>query len=203
MASVVVVDVQGLVREAGRWWWMFVVSGLAWLLVAVIIFRFDYASVAAIAVLFGILAIFAGLNELAMTALVSRGWKLVHGAVGAIFIVIGVVAFFKPGGTFVALAAVMSFFFVIKGTFDVVVSVLTREVSPMWWLQLGIGIAELLLGFWAAGSWRNSAVVLVAWAGAMALTRGMTELVIAFRLYELQKDGIPVPVRRRAQPLGV
>jgi uncharacterized membrane protein HdeD (DUF308 family) len=46
-------------------------------------------------------------------------------------------------------------------------------------------IAELLIGFWAAGSWNNSVVVLVAWVGAAALTRGITEIVGAFQLREV------------------
>jgi uncharacterized membrane protein HdeD (DUF308 family) len=53
---------------------------------------------------------------------------------------------------------------------------------PGWWLLVISAIAELLIGFWAAGSWNTSAVVLVAWVGATARIRGTTEIVAAFQL---------------------
>jgi uncharacterized membrane protein HdeD (DUF308 family) len=56
---------------------------------------------------------------------------------------------------------------------------------PGWWLLVITAIAELLIGFWAAGSWNNSVVVLVAWVGAAALTRGITEIVGAFQLRDV------------------
>jgi uncharacterized membrane protein HdeD (DUF308 family) len=56
---------------------------------------------------------------------------------------------------------------------------------PGWWLLVITGLAELLIGFWAAGSWNLSVVVLVAWVGATALMRGITEIVGAFQLREL------------------
>jgi uncharacterized membrane protein HdeD (DUF308 family) len=166
-----------------------------------IILRFDYLSVGAIAILFGTLALLAGLNEWLLIPLVTGGWKLAHGVLGALFVVVGIVAYLQPGGTFVALAAVMSFFFVFKGIFDIVTAAMTRLVSPIWWLQLVVGVVELLIGFWAAGSWARSATVLVAWAGAMALTRGVTELVVAFRLRELRQATEPAGFSG-AQPSG-
>jgi uncharacterized membrane protein HdeD (DUF308 family) len=47
------------------------------------------------------------------------------------------------------------------------------------------GLIELGLGFWAAGYWDRSATLLVAFVGAMALIRGVNEIVLAFRLHEL------------------
>jgi uncharacterized membrane protein HdeD (DUF308 family) len=183
-----------LVHEAARYWWLFVVSGVAWLFAALIIFRFDYTSVGAIAWLFGILAIVSGANELATAAMAdSAGWQVVRVLVGLALIAVGVVAFVHPGNTFVALAAVMGFYFVIKGTFDAVSAVLLRATTPAWWLALLVGIAQVLIGFWAAGSWENSAVVLVAWSGALALMRGITELVVAFGLFEARHATAAAP----------
>jgi uncharacterized membrane protein HdeD (DUF308 family) len=56
----------------------------------------------------------------------------------------------------------------------------------VWWLQLVGGIVELALGFWAAGYYGRSAVLLVAWVAAIAVTRGVRDIVLAFRLRELQ-----------------
>jgi uncharacterized membrane protein HdeD (DUF308 family) len=60
-----------------------------------------------------------------------------------------------------------------------------REIE-VWWLQLVGGIIELSLGFWAAGYYGRSAILLVAWVAAFALIRGVRDIVLAFRVRELQ-----------------
>jgi uncharacterized membrane protein len=49
-----------------------------------------------------------------------------------------------------ALAAVISFFLVFAGTFDIITAISARREVEVWWLQLIGGIIELALGFWAA-----------------------------------------------------
>ncbi len=167
-------------------WWLFVITGIAWTLVALIVLRFDYTSVSAIAILFGIVAIAAGVFEIGMTMLARGWWKLLYGVLAVAFIATGVVSFIHPGDTFVALAAVISFFLVFAGTFDIIMAISARREIEVWWLQLIGGIIELALGFWAAGYYGRSAVLLVAWVSAFAIIRGVTNIVLAFRIRELQ-----------------
>jgi uncharacterized membrane protein HdeD (DUF308 family) len=171
-------------EQVGRYWWLLLLSGIAWIVVAATIFRFDYTSVVAVAVLFGILAIIIGTFELGMAMVSRRWWRLLHGLLGVVFVATGVVAFFTPGDTFVGLAAVISFYFVFAGSWDLVSSLTLRSV-PGWWIQLVSGLVELGLGFWAAGSWRVSATLLVAFVGAMALIRGVTQIALAFSLHSI------------------
>jgi uncharacterized membrane protein HdeD (DUF308 family) len=176
-----------MAERLGRYWWALLVSGIAWIVVTAIVFRFDYASVVAVAVLFGVLAITIGAAEL-MLAVASRGgWRFLRGLLGAIFVATGIVAFFTPGDTFVGLAAVISFYFVFAGTWDVISSLAARRFAG-WWIQLVSGLIELGLGFWAAGSWRISATVLVAFVGAMTLIRGVTQIAVAFALNSTRED---------------
>jgi uncharacterized membrane protein HdeD (DUF308 family) len=185
-------DIFGIAERAervGRFWWLLLLSGVAWIVVAAIVLRFDYTSVVAVAVLFGVLAISIGTFELALAMLSSRWWRLLHGLLGVIFVATGVVAFFKPGNTFVGLAAVISFYFIFAGTWNLVSSLSMRNV-PGWWIQLVAGLIELGLGFWAAGSWRVSASLLVAFVAAMTLIRGVTQISLAFSLHSVSK-GLP------------
>jgi uncharacterized membrane protein HdeD (DUF308 family) len=167
-------------------WWLFLLTGIGWMLVALILLRFDYTTVTAISILFGVVAIMAGVFEGAITFIVQGWWKLLTGILAVLFIGAGIVAFIHPGDTFAALAAVMSFFLVFAGTFDIITSISARKEIEVWWLQLVGGIIELALGFWAAGYYGRSAVLLVAWVAAFTIIHGVTNIVFAFRLRELQ-----------------
>jgi uncharacterized membrane protein HdeD (DUF308 family) len=167
-------------------WWLVLIIGIGWMLVALIVLRFDYTSVNAIAILFGIVAIAAGVLEIGSTIIASGWWKLLYGVLAVVFIATGIVSFIHPGDTFLALAAVISFFLVFAGTFDIITAISSRHEVEVWWLQLIGGIIELALGFWAAGYYGRSAILLVAWVAAFAIIRGVTNIVLAFRVRELQ-----------------
>ena len=192
-------------ESAARYWWLFIITGVCWLAVSMIIFRFDYTTVLAIGVLFGSIAIVAGVLEVAAGAASSGGWAVLHYLLGAVFLFVGVLSFFTPGDTFVALAALVSFFFVFAGAFDIVTSIATRTEAPFWWVQLVSGILEVALGFWAAGYWSRSAVLLVAFVGASTLFRGVVAIVFGFKLLQLNRDPrgsmTPTPTGRTPQPV--
>jgi len=163
-------------------WWIFLVTGGLWLLFAVILFRFDWSSVSSIAILFGLAMLAVAVMEVVAAAAVAGGWRLAHAALATAAAIVGIASFLHPGQTFSALAAVMSFYFVLRGGFDIVIALLGRVADDLWWLGLLVGLVELLVGFWAAGYFGRSAVLLVAWVGALALTRAVTEFMLAFRL---------------------
>jgi uncharacterized membrane protein HdeD (DUF308 family) len=167
-------------------WWLVLITGIGWILVGLIVLRFDYTSVSAISILFGCVAIAAGILEIGVLMLAAGWWKLFHAILVVVFITAGIVAFIHPGNTFQALAAVFSFFLIFAGTWDIIMSISTRHEIEVWWLQLIGGIIELALGFWAAGYYGRSAVLLIAWVAAFTLIRGVRDIVLAFRVREVQ-----------------
>jgi uncharacterized membrane protein HdeD (DUF308 family) len=167
-------------------WWLLLLTGIGWILVGIILLRFNYTSVHAISLLFGIVAIAAGVLEIGVIFIVRGWWKLLNAVLALAFIAAGVVALVHPGNTFQALAAVFSFFLIFAGTFDIIQSIAARKEVDIWWLQLIGGIIELFLGFWAAGYYGRSAVLLIAWVAAFTLIRGVRDLVLAFRVRDLQ-----------------
>jgi uncharacterized membrane protein HdeD (DUF308 family) len=173
-------------EDAAGLWWLFLLTGIAWIIVSWLILRWDYSTVASISYLFGFLALAAGVNEFLMFPGSSAGWKIFHGLLGVLFAAAGVFALFNPFTTFTALASLMGLFFIVKGTFDIIVSIATRNEVHAWWIQLVVGLVELGIGFWASGpgyeTYGNQVVLLVVWAGLMCLFRGITELIFAFKL---------------------
>jgi uncharacterized membrane protein HdeD (DUF308 family) len=169
-------------------WWLFLITGIGWMVVGLIVLRFDYTTVHAISILFGIVAIAAGVLELFALILARGWWKVLHILLSIVFFVAGIVAFIHPGDTFAALAAVFSFFLIFAGTFDIISAIAARREIEVWWLQLIGGIIEVVLGFWAAGYYGRSAVLLVAWVAAFTLIRGVRDIVLAFRIREVQHE---------------
>ncbi len=179
-----------LAESASRLWWLYLITGVLWLWVTLIILSLDIDSVYAIAILFGFVAIGAGINEFFAMSASTTGWKIAHGILGVLFVAAGIVAFFRPQGTFVALAAIVAWVLLFKGIFDIVLALVTHP-AHLWWVGLIVGVVEILLAFWAAGYFRGSAIILVAWVAALTLLRGITEIVMAFRLRHLKKELTP------------
>jgi uncharacterized membrane protein HdeD (DUF308 family) len=189
-----------LERRAG-WavpWWLFLVTSACWFIIAWVVLRFDLRSVTAISVLAGIVILAAGVAEL-FNAFVAPGWRWLHAILGGIFIITGIIAFARPGGTFAMLAAFIGWYLLFKGLLDIILAFATKDVNDAWWLGLVVGIIEIGLGFWAAGSFGRSAGLLIVYIGAIALTRGITDIVLAFRLRshgEDRPDGLRTPTMR-------
>ena len=163
-----------------KYWWLLLVTGVAWIVIAVVILRFNYDTVAAIAILFGVFCFAAAANEVMVAGVsASRGWRILHWLLAVLFVIVGVVAFVRPDDTFVGLAAVMSFYFIFRGSFDIAMAFMGSRV-PGWWVLLLVGLAEIAIGFWAAGSWKASVVVLVSWVAAGALIHGVGQIASAF-----------------------
>ncbi len=175
-----------LAESASRFWWLYLITGVLWLWVTLIILSLDIDTVYAVAILFGFVAIGAGINEFFAMGASTTGWKIAHGILGVVFVAAGIVAFFRPAGTFTALAAIVAWVLLFKGIFDIVLALVSHP-AHLWWVGLVVGIIEILLAFWAAGYFRGSAIILVAWVAALTLLRGITEIVMAFRLRQFKK----------------
>jgi uncharacterized membrane protein HdeD (DUF308 family) len=112
----------------------------------------------------------------------STGWRVAHGLLAALLVVAGVVSFANFGATFDTLTALISFYFMVRGCFDVVTACAANVISG-WWVLLICGFIELGLGFWAAGSWSASIEVLVIWVAAAALVHGIGDIALGFQIH--------------------
>jgi uncharacterized membrane protein HdeD (DUF308 family) len=174
-----------LTEEVAHRWWIFLVTGIGWLIFALLVFQWDYTTVYAISYLFGFVAIAAAMNEFVLISVSTTGWKIAHGLLGVLFVIAGIWALVHPHAAFTTLASLVAFFLLFKGIFDVMVAFIAKAATDTWWLQLVAGIIEIVLAFWVAGSFRDQAILLVVYVGIIALTRGITELIVAFKLKSL------------------
>jgi uncharacterized membrane protein HdeD (DUF308 family) len=102
---------------------------------------------------------------------------------GVFFLIGSLWAFVRPINAFWALASVLGFLLILKGSLDIVLSTMTREANPLWGLGLTAGIIEVLLGFWASQQlFPARAALILIWVGFMALFRGFSEIIMAFQI---------------------
>src|SRR5262252_7681131 len=115
-------------RLAGPWW-LFLVTGIAWLIIALMVLRFTPSPSHTVGVLMGVLFLLGGFNEF-LEASVRHSWRWAHVVVGVLFIVGAIWAFARPFNAFWALASVLGLLLIFKGTLDIISAVMTKEINP-------------------------------------------------------------------------
>jgi uncharacterized membrane protein HdeD (DUF308 family) len=163
-------------------WWLFLFTGVLWLIFALLAFQFDDTSVSAISILLGITCLGAAVLELLAVPASHGWWRAGRIALAVGFAIVGVVAFVHPGDSFKALSTIFAFYLLLRGLFEVVAAFLLRSVVDLWWLMLVAGLVQIGLAFWAAGDFGHKAFLLLVWVGATALAQGVLQIIHAFEL---------------------
>jgi uncharacterized membrane protein HdeD (DUF308 family) len=180
-------------RALTRGWGWYLAAGIAWLVFAFFVLSFNYRTVWAVALFFGIGFIIGGIMELAV-AMVAPGWKWLHILFGIVAIIAGFMALIWPGQTLLVLGAIVGWLLLAYGIIDIVFAFMSRGIDDMWWLTLITGILAIIIGFWAispdattVANYRG-VVLVVVWVGAAAILRGISDIIVGFRLHSARKD---------------
>jgi uncharacterized membrane protein HdeD (DUF308 family) len=187
MTTVGVSYAPGEVERTSSKWWVLLITGIAWILLSVVILDADLDSARTIGYLLGAYFIVAGVMEFVMTGM-AEGWKWAHATLGVLFVLGGIAAFMTPLHSYRLLASLVGFFLVLKGTLDFVMALATRHEVDLWWLLLISGVIEVIFGFWASGYPGRSSALLLLWVGIGALIRGITQLVMAFQVRKIHEE---------------
>jgi uncharacterized membrane protein HdeD (DUF308 family) len=171
---------RALASRLGRFWWMFLAFGVLWVLFGMFVLSYRVGSLLALAVLAGVAFVFSGVAELSASR-EAREWRWLYTLSGVLSIAAGVIAFIWPGITLFVLSLLLSWFLILMGIIHVV-GALSGPKRDWWWMTLLLGIAEFLLGAWAASYPGRSLLVFVNLVGIYALIHGFTDIFGAFAL---------------------
>jgi uncharacterized membrane protein HdeD (DUF308 family) len=175
--------------EQSRRWWIFLVTGTLWFLVSLVVLRFNERSITTVGVIMGVVFVLGMSNELLRSVLDPSGWRWWHGFMAVLFGLGAIWAFAQPKEAFWALASVLGFILIFKGTLDVIVSTASRPTNGLWGLGLVVGLFELGLGFWASQQLAPArANFVLLWVGLAALFHGIGEIVEAFHLRRMRAE---------------
>ena len=175
--------------EVTGYWWMGLIAGIAWIAIAAVILQFDQASITTVGVLVGLMFGFASAETIALASVSEGAMRWVSALFSVLFLTSAVVCLISPEETFVGMADMLGFLFLIVGIWWMVRVFLERAVNPMWWLTLISGILMTALAFWTAGQFFiEKAYVLLVFAGIWALMQGITDIARAFSAREVHED---------------
>ncbi|HWO48554.1 MAG TPA: DUF308 domain-containing protein [Solirubrobacterales bacterium] len=177
---------RAILRGLARFWWLWLVFGIAWVLISLVILQFDDASITTVGVLIGLMFFISGIQQFAIASMVDRGgW--IYGLFGVLFVIAGVISFISPENTFAAIADILGFLFLIVGVFWIIQAFVERDENDVWWLGLGAGVLMVVLAFWTGGQFFiEKQYTLLVFAGIWALMSGVTDIVRAFQIRKLK-----------------
>jgi uncharacterized membrane protein HdeD (DUF308 family) len=173
-------------RELVRFWWLWLIIGIAWIVGALVILQFDAASVATVGVIVGVMFSVASAQQFVLAAVADR-LRWLWAIFGVLFGASAIICFIHPEGTFAALADILGFVFVCVGVWWTIRAFLLKATESTWWLELISGVLMLAMAFWTSGQFFiEKAYTLLVFAGIWALMHGILDIVGAFRIRNLR-----------------
>jgi uncharacterized membrane protein HdeD (DUF308 family) len=176
-----------LAGEIAHYWWLWLVTGVAWIAASLVILQFNHASITTVGVIIGIMFAFAAIEQFILMALADH-LKWLWGLFGVLFAVCAIISFVHPQNTFAGVADILGFLFLTVGVWWMIRAFTFKNDNPVWWLDLISGILLVILAFWTSGQFFTTKVyTLLIFAGIWALMHGITDIIRAFQVRAVGK----------------
>jgi uncharacterized membrane protein HdeD (DUF308 family) len=181
-------EVRETMRDVTGFWWLWLITGTAWIFVSVIVLQFDQASIKTVGIIIGLMFLFSGTQSLIAAGLSEGASRWVNLGFGILLLIAGVISLVEPESTFAGFADILGFLFLIVAAAWIIGALVNRENDDLWWLTLIAGILMVILAFWTGGQFLiDKAYLLLVFAGIWALMHGVTDIVRAFQIRSLHR----------------
>ena len=178
-----------------RNWWAIALRGLFAVLFGIAAFIWPGLTLAVLVILWGAYALVDGIFNLVAAFRAAQmkmtWWPLV--LEGILGIAAGVVAFFWPGITALALLFLIAAWAILTGIVEIIAAVRLRHAISGEWLMGLAGVLSILLGIILIVAPGAGAIAVVWTIGAYALIFGIVLIALGFRLRGLQHRGTEYP----------
>jgi uncharacterized membrane protein HdeD (DUF308 family) len=191
---------QSVTREgaeaASRLWWVVLLYGILSVFVGLLVLA-DNWTVTSLAITAGIVLILEGVFSAFRPGLgPMRAW---HIGIGIAAIIGGIVLLAWPGRGLLVLAQVIAVYIVVKGIFNLTVSIGSRHAVNYWWLWALLGALQVALGIWLMRRPGATLYLVIVLTGIWLVAQGTMEIVLAFEIRKLPQ----MLARRGAQQQAV
>jgi uncharacterized membrane protein HdeD (DUF308 family) len=176
---------RGVLRTLGRNWWALALRGVAAILFGVLAFAWPGITLFVLVLFFGaymlVDGIFAIVAAVRAAGEEDRWWLLlIEGILG---VLAGLVAFFWPGLTALALLYFIAAWAIVTGIMEIVAAIrLRQEIEGEWALGLS-GLLSVIFGILLVVLPAPAGLLSLVWlVGAYAVATGVLLLILAFRV---------------------
>lgn len=170
------------------WGWLFALGVV--LIVLGVICLVDVVSATLVATaIVGLLVIAAGIVQLigAFMGGGTAGHRILHGAIGVIYIVVGIEIFANPLEGVVALTLVIAILLIVEGILRIYSAI--AGSLPHKWLLVVLGVITILLGFWLWTGIPASGVFIGFFVGFSLLMAGISWIALSWALRSAERSG--------------
>jgi uncharacterized membrane protein HdeD (DUF308 family) len=179
-----------MLEKIARNWWMFALRGLVAVAFGVVALIWPEQLLQALVLVFGAYAfvdgIFTVIAGIASYRYFKRWWAvLLEGVAG---VVIGLLTFFWPNITALALLYYIAAWALITGIFEIVAAIQLRRVITGEWALILSGLLSMFFGVLLFVFPIAGAVSMVWMIGIYAILFGITLIILAFRLRSLRQE---------------
>ena len=185
-----------MLERIASYWWIELLIGVLWVVIAVVILKFNHASVTTVGILTGIMFLVFAAEDFLIAYLDRRG-RWLWAIFGVLLTAAGIVSLVHPRNTFAGFADILGFVFLLIGTLWMFQAFAERPINSLWWVTLISGVLMLGLAFWVSGQYfLTRAATLLVFAGIWAMTNGVIAIIRAFQIREVgQALRHPLPSR--------
>jgi uncharacterized membrane protein HdeD (DUF308 family) len=186
----------GMLQDLRRNWGWIVVRGVAGVIFGVLAFIWPAITLAVLVLFWGAYALADGVLALIAAFRVrDRGkpfWALL--IVGVLGVAAGLLTFFWPGVTALALLAFIAAWALLMGIFQIVAAIRLRKAIQHEWLLALSGVLSVIFGalmLWNPGAGALAVIWVVA---SYAIVFGLLLIALGFRLKGRSPSGLASPV---------
>ena len=170
-----------------RYWWVFLVRGIIFLVVGFLTLRYPLESYLTLSILFGATMFITGLMEMVYTLSnrKTRAWGLRLFA-AIIDLALGVILIVNIGITIAVLPFVIGFWFLFRGISMLSFSAVVGDTGSMIWLTAG-GILLMFLALLILINPDFGVLTLITWTVIAFIAGGIFSIIQAFQLKGARK----------------
>ena len=181
--------------------WAIALRGLFGILLGVVILARPLDSVAALALVVALWALFEGavavVYAFEVRSMVSHWWVLLLG--GVVSVLFGVAAlYYYPGLSLAFIVLWVAWWLITAGVIGAYVAVMERRIGVSWGWTMAWGVLAIVAGILAAMYPGGTLAWLLVVLAAFGIIGGVLRLIIAFRMQSAQRE----VERRVGQPVG-
>lgn len=176
---------EAALEKVASYWWVELLLGVFWVVIALVVLKFNQASVTTVGILTGVLFLLFAAQE-SLLAAIDRPRRWLWIIFSVLLAASGIVALIQPTATFLGFADILGFVFLLVGVMWMVQAFNERPINDLWWLTLISGIAMTVMAFWISGQFLVvRAYTLLIFVGVWAMTTGIIDIVRAFQIREV------------------